>query len=596
MAISIQDLFKVPLIFHIDLSRDGKHLLYSSNPTGIPHLYTAEVRPDAQPRKVTEGRDAVLFGLLSPEGGRVVYAQDRDGNELHHLYLVPREGGEAERITERPLRTWGVDWHPSGWEVARTCAAKASCLLEVINLKTGESHVLREQPQPFMDVRYSHNGRWLACTMRGGGRNPANQQIVVINRMDPEDVITYSLRDGSKERFPSWSPDDRWLAFLTDVHGRNQVVIQEFQGTDRIFLELAGDEEVADHQAEWAPEGGKVYYIVSRHSRTTLREHSIGEETGNNLPFPTGTISLFKVDEARGRIIALHSSMSTPPTIYLHEPGSEAATPITMTKVKIDLSKLSKPESVWYTSFDGRRIHGWYLPAALGNPPYPAVLWVHGGPWWQVFDAWSPYLQAFSQSGFAVFAPNFRGSTGYGAEFRNLDLGDPGGGDLKDVVYGARWLRGRPEVDGSRIAIVGGSYGGFMTLIALTKEPEVFAAGVAIVPVADWLEMFGLSDSAFKHFMMELFQGSPEQKEQLYRDRSPITYVERIQAPVMIIHGRHDSRCPIQPVEKFVRRLRELGHPHEFVVEEREGHGFRRVDAMLRETTHAIEYLKRVLG
>lgn len=303
-----------------------------------------------------------------------------------------------------------------------------------------------------------------------------------------------------------------------------------------------------------------------------------------------------KISKDGATVVAVHSSLSSPPGIYLHKVGSPSSTLLTPRDYKVDLAELSKPESVWYESFDRLKIHGWYLPAGSGSPPHPAVVWPHGSPWWQTFDAWSPYLQSISQSGFAVFAPNFRGSTGYGADFRNMDLSDPGGGDLEDVVYGAELLRKRPEIDGSKIAIMGGSYGGFMTLIALTKKPEAFSAGVAIVPVADWLEMYELSDSAFRRFMQELFEGTPEEKESLYRERSPITHISRIKAPVLIIHGRQDSRCPIQPVERFVKKLEEMKHPHDFKVQEAEGHGFARVKANIREVTTAMEYLKKVLA
>jgi dipeptidyl aminopeptidase/acylaminoacyl peptidase len=179
-----------------------------------------------------------------------------------------------------------------------------------------------------------------------------------------------------------------------------------------------------------------------------------------------------------------------------------------------------------------------------------------------------------------VLAPNFRGSTGYGAEFRNLDLSDPGGGDLEDIVVGAKWLAKRRDIDSSKIAVMGGSYGGFMTLIALTKKPEVFAAGVALVPVTDWQEMYELSDAEYRKFMEELFEGTPEEKGKLYRDRSPITHVSQIKSPVLVSCSRNDSRCPIQPVEKFVKRLENLSG---------------RVNATIREVTSSVEYLKKTM-
>jgi dipeptidyl aminopeptidase/acylaminoacyl peptidase len=594
MSIPIADLFRIPVIYSLDLALNGDTVLYSSNSTGIPHLYLLQTKLGSKPKQITSGNDPVMFGFLSPNGNQIVYLQDEDGNELHHLFLTSKEGEKAQQITKNAYRTFYAGWHPNGKEIIRSFAAKESCGLEISKIKAEESFVLKDQKTPFFEAKYSHDGKWIACTEWGGGKDPKNMQVTVINREDPTDTIHYKFKDGSKEMLPSWSLNDKKLAFLSDVNGKNQVAIQDFQGEEHFFLDLEKEEEAFDTQEiGWGLKGDKVYYIVSKHSRTALYEHALKREK-TVLPFPKGTILMFKMSK-NGKTIAVHSSMSSPHGIYLYAPKFKTAKPVTP-KHKINLTKLSKPESVWYKSSDGLKIHAWHLPAGDGKSSHPAVVWPHGGPWWQTFDTWSPYLQSFSQSGFSVLAPNFRGSTGYGAEFRNMDLSDPGGGDLEDVAAGAKWLTNQPKIYKSKIAIVGGSYGGFMTLIALTKKPEVFAAGVAIIPVVDWLEMYDLSDAAFRRFMVELFEGPPDKREKLYHDRSPITHISKIEAPVLVIAGRNDSRCPIQPIEKFVKKLKEMHHPHEFRVQEREGHGFVRVDASIREATTAVEYLKKTLG
>jgi len=597
MPISISKLFSIPYIYWIDFASDGRTMLYSSNATGVPHLYVSETRPNSKPRQITSGNNPVLFGSLSPTGDHVVYLQDKDGNELHHLYLTSKRGGKPQQITKNPYRTFDARWHPNGKEVARSFSTKERCGLEICNIKTGENFVLKEQTTPFFIAEYSHNGKWIAYTEYGGGKDPKNMQVIAVNRKDPADLVNYKFKDGSKEFFPSWSPSDKKLAFLSDVKGKNQVVVQDFQGKEHFFLNLKeGEEAMGDMQGpSWAPAGDKVYYAVCKHSRSSLYEHPFDGEK-KALPFPEGTIHLHRVSKDGKTIIGLHSSLSSPYSVYLHKTESNTVTPITSSKHSVDLSKLAKPKSVWYNSTDGLKIHAWYLPAGSGATPHAGVVWPHGGPWWQTYDMWGAYLQSISQSGFAVLAPNFRGSTGYGAGFRNMDLSDPGGGDLEDVVAGAKWLAKQPAIDKSKIAIMGGSYGGFMTLMALTKKPEVFAAGVALVPVTDWQEMYELSDAEYRKFMEELFEGSPKKKGELYRDRSPVTHISQIKAPVLISCGRQDSRCPIQPVEKFVRKLKKMNHPYEFKVEEKEGHGFFRVEALVREVTIAMKYLKKTLS
>jgi len=156
MPISISDLFSVPLIYWVDLAPDGVVVLYSSNATGIPHLYVLQTKLRSKPKQITSGNDSVTHGFFSTSGDHIVYFQDKDGNELHHLFLTSKEGEVARRITEIPYRTWYGGWHPNGKEFTRSYAAKKSCGLEVCSVENGENFKLKQQEAPFFDVKYSH--------------------------------------------------------------------------------------------------------------------------------------------------------------------------------------------------------------------------------------------------------------------------------------------------------------------------------------------------------------------------------------------------------------------------------------------------------
>lgn len=168
MSISIPELFSIPLMYWIDLAPDGRTMLYSSNATGIPHLYVSETRPGSKPKQITSGNDPVIFGSLSPSGDHIVYLQDKDGNELHHLFLTSKKGEKPQQITKNPYRTWDVRWHPDGREVARSYSTRELCCLEICDVKTGENFVLKEQKTPFFIAEYSHDGKWIAYTEYGG--------------------------------------------------------------------------------------------------------------------------------------------------------------------------------------------------------------------------------------------------------------------------------------------------------------------------------------------------------------------------------------------------------------------------------------------
>ncbi len=176
-----------------------------------------------------------------------------------------------------------------------------------------------------------------------------------------------------------------------------------------------------------------------------------------------------------------------------------------------------------------------------------------------------------------------------------MNIHDCGGADLKDVEEAAKYIKTRPDVDPSKIALVGASYGGFMTFLATTKIPDYWAAGAAIVGITDWKEMYELSDAAFKSFIERYF-GKPEENPGLYYDRSAINFAQNLKAPLLIWHRGNDSRCPLAPVQKYADRLRELGKDFEMNVVWDEGHGFQKTENLVRQYKGIIEFLDRKMG
>jgi dipeptidyl aminopeptidase/acylaminoacyl peptidase len=559
----------------------------------------------SKPKQITSKKDPVYEGNFSPRGNYVAFPRDKDGNEMKQIYLFSVESGDTIQLTTNAYRTLGIDWHPNGKEITRTIVTKEGFALETIIVESGECFLLKEQTPLLEDVHYSYDGNWVACTSYPSLKNT---QIYIINRKDPEDNIIYSIKDDSRNEYPSWSPDNKKIAFRSEATGRGRIFIQEFQGEERLMLELDKDEEASSLTDDfcfsapvWHPQSEMVYYVVGKYSRYTLHAHPLDGKKEPAFPFPVGSIASPRVSKDGRLIIAKHSSMISPPGIYLYKIGTESVIALTLREFDVDLSLLKKPESIWYKSFDDRNIHSWYIPGVSTFLPHPGVLFAHGGPWFQINDCWGLYgiiLNTLSQSGFATFAPNFRGSTGYGSEFQNLDLGDLGGGDLEDVIYGAEWMHKNPEIDGEKIAIMGPSYGGYMTLIALTKKPDVFTTGVSMVPVTDWVEAYELGDPFFQQLTKDLFEGIPEEKKELYLDRSPITHISNIKVPVMIIAGKEDSRCPIEPIEKFVEKLKKKNYPHEFVLEKKSGHLSSRLNRgeSIPLFTKIVDYLKKNLA
>ncbi|MDT7873676.1 MAG: S9 family peptidase [Sulfolobaceae archaeon] len=216
------------------------------------------------------------------------------------------------------------------------------------------------------------------------------------------------------------------------------------------------------------------------------------------------------------------------------------------------------------------------------------VIYVHGGPWSSVDNSWDTFIASLLINGYIVIAPNFRGSTGYGNKFMLMDIGDIGGGDLSDVVRVRDYVIEKKVVN--KVGIMGYSYGGYMTLLALGKEPDKWDFGIAGAAIADWVEMYELGDSLSKGFIIMAFNGD---NKELMKERSPITYVENVKAPLCIIQSQNDSRTPALPILKYSLRLQELGKKFELHLIPDMGHIPYTMDDMMKVVLPVVLFLER---
>ena len=228
-------------------------------------------------------------------------------------------------------------------------------------------------------------------------------------------------------------------------------------------------------------------------------------------------------------------------------------------------------------------------------PRTTAIVYPHGGPQWEHVNSWFPSLQYYTSHGYIVIAPNFRGSTGFGREFMESLRKDAGGGDLKDLVAAVDYLKSTGYVDPSRIAITGGSWGGYLTLMALTKYPEIWAAGVSIVPLANWFTAHENEDPVLQK-NDEWLMGDPVEDRDLWRDRSPLFFADRIKAPLLLLAGRNDIRCPIKETEQMAEAARKNGVTVEIKIYENEGHGFARRENEIDAIKRAAKFMETHVG
>ena len=242
----------------------------------------------------------------------------------------------------------------------------------------------------------------------------------------------------------------------------------------------------------------------------------------------------------------------------------------------------------WVESRDGERVPVWVSESRRAPTPGPAVVLVHGGPFSEDADYWDVFATALQAAGFHVVQPNYRGSTGYGLEWTEKIIGDPCGAELEDVAAAARWALQSGLA--SRVYIMGYSYGGYMTLCSLTRKPGLYRAGVAGAPVADWGEMYELSDPAFKMFIEMLFAG----RRDLWRERSPITHIDSMREPLMVIQATNDTRTPLRPVLRFIQEAAEKGKYVEAQIAPDMGHAVNTVEDAVKILLPALLFLARM--
>lgn len=547
--------------------------------------------------RLTNAEDPVMQAVPDHSGDRLAILRDESGNELYNLTMLdlhtPGQGEKA--LSQAPLgRVAIVDWYSDGQSLLLSGNDDDDNFLARFDIDD------RQLTKLFTSERWleggadlTRDGQWIALSVSRDAEDPEDHEIAVFPASEPSNVRWITTGKGRRDEHPLWSPDGELLAFTSEFEDSIHLVVYEREGLREIArLELGGD--VLD-LCYWSPAGDWLDLLLEHHGRNSFfRAHLDGDQLRIEERAITTAGSIHAARREGDRVVITFSAINRPQTAtaVLDLDGN----PIGELDIfQLELS-LGSAEPKWIESLDGSRIQAWYMRTGSPDEVQPGLVYVHGGPTSATKDAWRRDLQALMLAGFTVVAPNYRGSTGFGPEFRKANINDLGGKDFEDCLATAEWLRSQPGVDPARIGIVGGSYGGYMTLWALVKAPEAFACGAATVPVADWVQDYELADASFRYFDVYFFGGTPDEQPELYRERSPITYVQDLRAPLFISAGRNDSRCPFPPIEHFVETGWELGKEIEFDVQDAEGHGAGRKRAAIDTELKLLRFLRQRLA
>jgi dipeptidyl aminopeptidase/acylaminoacyl peptidase len=565
----------------LEFTADGTHLLFASNISGQFNLWRVPVE-GGWPDQLTAFTDETVRGLgVSPTDGRIVLCADHDGDEFHQLYLLDSDRGWPEKLTDEPEVQHNVgsaSWSPDGTKFTYAANARKPTDMEVWvrDAETGETRPVFGEGKFSFPGHFSPDGsKLLAIDFR-------NNSDVSIHLIDLESGESRELtpHDDDAIFFPGpWAQDGSGFYLVSDAGS-------EFRGL--AFYDLASDshdwveqptQDVDD--VAMSADGRVLGWIVNDEGYDRLRLRDL--ETGQDLPEPdlpagarphlTGAEPPLAISPDGTHAALIAASPRRPPEAWVVETRTGKARAVTDSRLGGLLEDdLIDAELVSYPSFDGRDIPAWlYRPNVDGKAP--VVLSIHGGPEAQERPVYQALYQYLLSRGIAVLATNIRGSTGYGKSYQRLVQRDWGGGDMQDWEHAVEWLRDQDWVEPERIGVYGGSYGGFAVLTCITRLPQYWAAAVDIFGPSNLVTFAKAVPPTWKRFIAR-FVGDPETEAEFLMERSPITYVENVQTPLLVIQGATDPRVVKGESDQLVDKLKSLGRDVEYVVFDDEGHGF----------------------
>jgi dipeptidyl aminopeptidase/acylaminoacyl peptidase len=527
------------------------------------------------------------------------------GDELWDLYAVPSDGGQVINLTNTPdAREEGPLWSRDGKTLAFIYKPKDSTIYDIALLDWDSRKVRKltnetTKTYSWSPAAWSADGKYLFANRGEVSGTPES------------DVYRIEIASGKLENLTAHQGKVLYAASSLSPDGKALLVTSNeksgYQNVATIDVNTKKKTWVTDIKWEassgnFAPDGKSFTYVVNEDGRTDayIFSQASGKaqkiELAEGLNYFPGNPTPYSPDGTR--LLVKHQSSTQPGDLWVYDTGKRNSTRLTYSAIaSLTNTPLPQSQIVHYKSFDGKTISAlMWVPFNLKRDgSNPALVLPHGGPTGQMVDYWNTGVAALVSRGYICIAPNVRGSTGYGLEFQKANYQDLGGGDLQDEVYAAKFLEATGYVDPKKIGITGGSYGGFMTLMAVGRTPEVWAAGVEEYGIINWYTMLQHEDPLLQEYEKSLL-GDPEKDRKAYEAASPITYLHNAKAPLLVLQGENDPRVPKEEAEQVVKLLQADGKTVDVHYYPNEGHGFdkreNRIDAIRRTVEWFDKYLK----
>lgn len=584
-------------------SYDNSRIYFTMSVTGTSQIWYVE-KPGAWPKQVTFFQDRVSGYSANPKRDLLLIERDEGGSEYDQFYLAKGDGTEMRRITDnapKVLYSFGK-WSKDGSCFSYLSNKRSPYFYDIYiyDVDKNTSEMVYSSDNSNYPSVFSPDGKFLAITR---SYTSDDNDIYLLN-LETKELLAVTGHDNfnepSESQPVSFSADGS-IFYFTSNKDSDFFRLTEYdiaEGTS-MYVELPflkGFEERDVSAAMLSNNKSRLLIQINDdgYDRLFLYDLSANKEIAipRQLKSTSITARAFSNDDKK-LIIGINSA-SNPSVLYEWELNSGSITQVTYPELAgIDPSSFVEPELVKYSSFDGLEIHAFiYLPKKVTGKGFPCIVSIHGGPEGQATYGFAPLYQYFLNAGYAVIEPNVRGSTGYGKKYSAMDNIRQRERSVKDIEYLVKYINSRGDIDPGRIAVYGGSYGGYMVLACLTLYPELFAAGVDVVGIANFVT-FLQNTADYRRSNRESEYGSLEKDYDYLKSISPITKVDRIIAPLMIIHGKNDPRVPLGEAEQMFKAITEKKGIAELLVYEDEGHGLAKLKNKLDAYPKMVKFLDK---
>jgi len=594
------EFFKTTSVFGSSINHDNTAVLVSSDETGIFNAYRVPLDGSAKVALTASSAESIFVNSWFPNDDRILYNADQGGNELNHVYVRNLDGSIVDLTPGNDLKASFYGWHQNNQQFYIAINERDPKFFDLYLYQVSDysREMVYQNDSGYQMGGISPNGQWLALNKTNSNAD-SDLYVVDLNSQDkkPEMVAGSDPEDVALGVY-TFTPDSQNLIYGSNADGEfNQAMAYDLT-SQKHSLSYAADWDVSF--SYFSKDGKYRVTGVNQDAQTVLEIVMTETNQQVTLPnLPPGDLRGVNFSDDSSRMVFYLNSDTSPSNLYTYTMGADSAVRLTNTgNPIINEANLVSGEVKRFKSFDGLEIPGiLYKPKQAEMKKVPALIYIHGGPGGQSRFGYSALTQHLVNNGYAVMKINNRGSSGYGKTFFHLDDKKHGDHDLKDVVYNKKYLQSLAWVDADKIGVMGGSYGGYLTMAAMAFSDE-FKVGVNIFGVTNWVRTLKSIPPYWEAFRKSLYDelGDPETDEDRLYAISPVNFGHQVKSPVLVVQGANDPRVLQVESDEMVDAIRAGGTYVDYLLFNDEGHGFSKKENRIKASNKYLAFLDEFLN